>query len=68
MRKTYEFKIAKEHKWTVAAVMNTLGIRRYSMLVDEDYNIIVNFKANKKELNKVIFILNKYANVKAYVA
>ena len=66
-RKTYEFKVAKEYKESIWSIMEMLGIRKFGELVTEDLDILVTFKANKNELNKVIDRLNKYNIGKAYV-
>lgn len=59
-RKNYEFRVGMEHKESVWAIMESLGIRKFGELVTDDLDILVGFKANKEELNKVITAINKY--------
>lgn len=59
-RKTYKFTVAMEHKESVFSIMEMLKIRKFSMTVTEDLDILVRFKANEKEVHKVIDSLNKY--------
>lgn len=67
-RNTYEFTVAMEHKETVFAIMEALEIRKAKFLVLENYDIQVTFKANKKELNKVMAAISKYGIGKAKLA
>lgn len=70
-RNTYEFTVANEHRLTILSIMETLvelrEIRKVDLLCLDNLDIQVTFKANKKELDKVITALNKYGIGKAKV-
>ena len=59
-RRTYEFKVANEKWRSVLAIMDVLEIRKFSFSKLDNLYIYVTFKANKKELNKVMSAINKY--------
>lgn len=59
-RRTYEFTVANEKWRSVFAIMEALKIRKSTFLTLDNLDIQVTFKANKKELNKVMTAINKY--------
>lgn len=59
-RNYYEFRVAMDKKESVWSIMEALGIRKFGELVTDELDILVTFKANKKELNKVLTAINKY--------
>lgn len=59
-RNYYEFKVANEHQESIVAIMESLKIRKFRLLVLDNLDIQVTIKANKNELNNVMTAISKY--------